>query len=299
MGDLSGCELGEVILFLFDGIKKSGYEGATKKKILKLLYALKQELPEDHPLNKLAPFYWYLHGPYSEPVEDAFRILDGIYITKKPYNNYSLYEIDPQLNFEIEYNLDLIDSDVYKIVSKLLKEEIFFHIEEKVYRHYAPYEFMPLYKLDFLETIKDEKVLGLDKAIKIGYKSESKMPAESYYLDYEDIFSEFLVSLDRLNSNEKGEFYFSEILKESINAWNVFAQGVRVKHYESCPQYENKKSTWDNLFNESLSIFSMEIERFSDIARESSKSKPSKLSETSKKLLSSSLGTYITCDKYG
>lgn len=296
---MANPEMKELILFLFDEINEAGYHGATEYKLLKLLYTLERELPEEHPLKYSVPFYWYLHGPFSDPVRSELKALDNQFLTKGLHNNYNLFKIKS----EVEYEYDLIDEDIRSIVSKLMVNKIFFNIEKIVYQEFSPYEFMPLYKFNFLETINqysdsikdgDEDPDLINEAVEICYDCETKLPFDKYFIEYEDLFSNFLTSLDRLNREEKSSIYHKELKNEAELTWKTFGYGVGVKHHH--PHYESKLSAWDRRYKDQLKNLNSEIKSFSRLVRQNLKPKEIKFSDTSKRILSSTVGTYLTCD---
>lgn len=315
-------DLKNTILFLFDEINKTEYlEGATKYNTLKIFYELKKELPEEHPLKEYFAFYWYLHGPFSEHIVAKIEKMVGKYLTKEPqpHKKYDLYKIKSDIKVKL-YNPELIDDEVRKIIGKLLQRKIFFNIEKIVYED-APYPFMSLYKTDFLKIIKNynysvlngnENQNLLEEAVTKCYKCEGKLPFESYYSTYEDLFSEYLTSLDKLYRNEMMPNYLYDVYKKSminktngppiyIETWNTFGYGVRVKKHEPHPDYENRKKldNWDHIYKGHLEEFDSNVKKFSKFARENSRARKVDFSETSKKILSSTLGTYLTCDNNG
>jgi hypothetical protein len=286
----------ELILFLFEKLKDEGYVGVSEYRAQKLLFKLERELPDDHPLKQSIPYYWYFHGPFSEPLRYKLKELKGKYLHKTINNDKELFT----LNEDYKTDLDIVDSDVENILDKLLEREIFFQIDRIVYDEDAPYPFMPLYKFDFLEAInrynqllyagKEDSDL-IEKAIKICYKCEAKLPFESYFLVFEDLFSRFITNLDMLTRNNVGTYCSSELLNRANDTWYAFGQGVRVKHHSSYYEDDRLIEEWDNQFQSSLKSLDSNLNLLSEMARNSSR-KPV-FSDTSKKILSSSVGTYL------
>lgn len=288
-------------LLLFNQIKEAEYEGASTFKVLKLLYQLKEELPKDHILQEDIPFYWYNHGPYSEPVKHELVGLTGEYLIEIPNSDNKLrIKTDFDIN-EITYDSDVIDQKVTKIIRNLMKKRIFSDIESIVYAK-APYPFMPLYKLDFWKKIEKYKESIVDEnenpdlieaAIELGYKCEAKLPSEPYYSKYEELFSKFLTDLDKINYNDMASYYYEAIENETKDVWFTFAQGLRVKHHEPVQIYEIKINNWDRMFNDKLKGLKINLNRFRSLARKRSMGTKVEFSDNSKRILSSTLGTYI------
>jgi hypothetical protein len=288
--------LRDLILFLFEKVDKSdSLEGATKYHTLKLLFKLDQELPHNHSLKFSIPYYWYFHGPLSDPVTEKLSSLlgNGLEIFEK--NRNTLYRIQDSA----EYNPNNIDEETRNIINQLLEPKNFFQIDKKVYKEYAPYEFMYPYKFIFLENIKkygkvstDESENSdlMDDAVDLCYDCESKLPGEKYFLEYEDLFSKFARTLDKINRNDIGKDYFIEIFTSTNKIWETFAYGLRTQHHHN--YYENSVSQWDAQFKSEIDNLNYVIEDFSSIARSSSRKPKIKFSETSKKILSSSIQAY-------
>lgn len=292
----------ELILYLFNEIKNADYLGVSEYRAQKLLFKLEKELPLDHPLKESIPYYWYFHGPFSEPLRNELRILNGKDLKQTPHKNGLLYSIDT--NFSP--NLDIIDADIERIVAKLLERNTFFQIDKIVYKEDAPYSFMPLYKFEFLQDIQDyyqslnkniENSDLIENAIKTCYKCEAMLPFESYYSRFDDIFSRFITNLDLLNRNNVGKYCSKPLFDSAKETWFTFGYGLRVKHHSTYYDDEKLLEEWNNEFQSNLNNLYIRINTLSEMARNSSK-KP-EFSESSKKILSSTVGTYLLCDKNG
>lgn len=292
----------ELILYLFNEIKNADYIGVSEYRAQKLLFKLEKELPTDHPLKDSIPYYWYFHGPFSEPLRNELKALDGIYLKQILHNNRKLFSIDADFN----PNLDIIDNDIERIMTKLLERDTFFQIDKIVYNEDAPYAFMPLYKFEFLKDMQDyyqslnnniEKSDLIEKAIKTCYKCEAMLPFESYYLRFDDIFSRFITNLDLLTRNNVGKYCSKALFDGANETWFTFGYGLRVKHHSIYYNDEKLLEEWDNEFKSNLNSLYIRINTLSEMARNSSK-RP-EFSESSKKILSSTVGTYLLCDKNG
>ena len=293
-------DLEAILLFLYEQINKTRHDGASKFKTLKLLYQLKQELPPDHPLQEHIPFYWYQHGPYSDIINNKIDILSRQYLLKIP--NKNKFKINPDFTIDqTDYNPEIINQKVKKIIKKLMVKNTFEHITRIVYQK-APYPFMPIYKLELWENIEnyvksilqnDENPDLIQTAINLGYKCEANLPFEPYYTRYEDLFSNFLTSLDKIYQNEMADYYNKEIKKEVQSVWYTFTYGLRVKQHDKCQIYENQTRKWDIQFQKKLDNLNFDLKKFREIARKTSNNNKANFSDTSKKILSATIGTYI------
>ena len=136
----------DLILNIFKLIdEREEYRGINKYRIHKILYKLKKELPDEHPLKDKIPYYWYLHGPYSEIVENEITELSP-FISEKDGLLY-MNEIK-----NMDFNNELIDNKANNILKRLFKPDIFFKIREDVYYDYAHYEFLPLFKIELIDS---------------------------------------------------------------------------------------------------------------------------------------------------
>lgn len=291
-----------ITLILYNQINDAEYDGASRFKALKLLYQLKQELPEDHPLRENIPFYWYRHGPFSDIISQKLDELIGQYLLKVPYGDKFKFRIRPEFEIEeINYDHEIIDQKVIKIIKKLMNRDVFDYIAKIVYKK-APYPFMPLYKLKLWKNIEDyrdsiikndENPDLIESAIELGYKCEARLPFESYFSKYEDLFSNFLTSWDRIYQNDMADFYFPNIENNVETVWYTFAYGLRVKKHDKFSIYENQVIKWDIKFQKELINLRSDLKQFRRIARKSSNGNKVEFSDTSKKILSSTLGTYV------
>lgn len=303
---MENYEREELILFLLNEIDNTDHiVGINEYRLNKVLFKLEQKLPENHVLKYSIPFYWYFHGPFSDWLRVELKeLLNKNLIKKEKYRTYQLF----RLVSEKIPDTNIIDSKVERIVSKLLKKETFFKIDRIVYDEDAPYKFMPLYKFNFLDTIKayknsiekgEENSELIEEAIKICYKCESKLPFESYYLEYDELFSEFAVNLDMLNDNEITDIYFNEISKGALETWCTFGYGVRVKHHHHYYNDDALLIEWDGEFKSKLNGLSLLMEKFNEMSVNSSSLEKVNFSETSQNILSSSVGNYLLSDNNG
>ncbi len=126
----------------------------SKTAIHKILFMVREALPESDPDRKHLPFYWYNYGPYSEVVESSIEALkaQGLLLEERTETGKSLLVLN-------RHPLDplSVHEDPPSVIGRIVREidpyrmEVFVH---RIYRDYAPYEFMPRYKVDFLVSFK-------------------------------------------------------------------------------------------------------------------------------------------------
>lgn len=109
-------------------------------------------MPDNNPLKENIPYYWYLHGPYSDVVDHDLKSLvfknlieksdEGLYSLKKGVDVNEITQIN-------------VDDEVIDIMDRFLKPKIFYNLENIVYKEDAFYEFMYLYKIKFNKPFKN------------------------------------------------------------------------------------------------------------------------------------------------
>lgn len=284
-----------LILYLFDSISEKDYKGLNKFRIHKLLFKLKTELSDDHPLKENIPYYWYFHGPYSEIVDTQINQLNSDYIKTNEYNLFYLNK-----SIENEDIFKIIDNEVIDIIDNLLKPKNFYNIDKIVYEEDAPYEFMPLYKLKFIKELdkyvksvkSDETNLNLlDDIIEDNYELKVTLPLKSLFKDFNDLFLIFSTDLNRVLENYSTNLsYLETTLNNTIRVWTTFAYGIRIDHHDK--YYDNKIKTWERMFNKDLNRLRTIVNRFDNSTRIEYPVDELEFSNTSKRILSATVGNY-------
>jgi len=272
---------------------------ALKTDIQKILYLLKLELDENNRVKESLPYYWYRHGPMSEPVYQGLErskemaFLDG----EKIEENSERYTIGPEEpsppeddDFNIASNklMDIVDhfkrnNYVFRDRSEFLEEEIYVH---------APFEFQKFYKFDLLPAIQnkvgEESIFNYaeDKYRIIRDKileGESILPLGPEFNDFNNCYSYFshlgniyLKQFD-INSHPEGLSMMKNIAN---NLWTTFGDNLRLVCYD--PYYEDRKLKWLEDYEDHLNILNDSLDEFEEfIIRNSEEDYNQKASEES------------------
>ncbi len=284
-----------LILYLFDSVSKKEYSGLNEYRTHKLLFKLKTELSEDHPLKESLPYYWYFHGPYSEIVSAQINKLKSDYIRS---NDRNLFYLSKSLKNENIFKI--IDDEVIDIIEKLLEPRVFYNIDRIVYEKNAPYEFMPLYKLKFIKELdkyvksveKEDKSLELFNDLQdIYYELKVTLPLEQIFKDFNDLFLIFTTDLNRIfEYNSDNLHYLKRTLNTTQRVWKTFAYGIRINHHDK--YYDNRIESWKKIFFSDLNKLKTIVNRFDNFTIKEITIEEIEFSDISKKILSSTVGNY-------
>ena len=284
-----------LILYLFDSISEKDYKGLNKFRTHKLLFKLKTELSDDHPLKEKIPYYWYFHGPYSEIVNTQINQLNSDYIKTNEHNLFYLNKSIKESDIS-----KIIDDEVINIIENLLEPKNFYNIDKIVYEEDAPYEFMPLYKLKFIkeleEYVKSVKYNNtnshlLTEIIERYYELKVTLPLEPLFKDFNDIFLIFSADLNRVfEYHDDNLNYLERTLKNTARIWKTFAYGIRINHHDK--YYDSRVNDWKRIFLTDLSKLKTIINRFDNFTIKEIQVEEIEFSDISKRILSSTVGNY-------
>ncbi|MDO8871191.1 MAG: hypothetical protein Q7V05_00460 [Methanoregula sp.] len=250
----------------------------TKTAIHKILFKLRTELPEGHQVRNCLPFYWYNYGPFSEVVGsvlDGMRVDDNIVEeedrngntllsspTGNSLNNSGIYgEVNEKLRTIVE------SVNVYRLDSFV----------DRIYRENAPYEFMPLYKLDFLKNL-DDVVFHIDnessnsqqinRLENVLFDCEASLVEEPLFKNYNQKFSTFTTTMERSfnlirNGDDASKTAAMGIQMPAEEVWYTFAHGVRILEPAHDPYYNDKIPLWNTDFLNYYSRMVVLVDNFS------------------------------------
>lgn len=267
-------ELKQIMTFLFYKLKEQNM-GVSRYGVQKTLFKLKKELGEEHSLADSIPYYWYIHGPYSETLESDLQSL--IRTPNVLEKNKSLFYLNERLYDQLaknpEENFPLI-FEFYPEVNDILEDLIknrnrFYNLDKEVYLDYAPYPFMYPYKFKIFNPYKSNETFDpsvFEKMIPIYFECESKLPEDEYFADYGEIYSNFVGVIDRLVTKDIIEDNFPLVRTNSINIWSTFAQGLGYKFHDSF--YTYKLQIWQLKYTEQMHGLNDSLKKFRAIPRE-------------------------------
>jgi hypothetical protein len=278
----------------------------TKRQVQKILFALKMELINE--IGDELPFYWYNHGPFSELVAGDLDGLVGKFLSTEPKNGYNLYVMKSELTNT------LVDDYIVDSIVNIVKKANPFNFNpfiSYIYNEFAPFDFMPNFKIEFLnafteynkhisngQTLLDvylENPVTSKDLLEICYDCEAKLPFDPLFKDFNESFSRFLSVFETIYENEPDNevlfFKTYELADEII--WNTFSGGVRILQEGHDDYYEDKLDNWKYDFQNSLSNMKIKIKDFSYNDFKFTSDDNYELSETSRKLLNATIGSYI------
>lgn len=234
--------------------------GISRTLMIKLIFKIKKVLGNDHELYSQLPYYWYFYGPFSQPISDSF-----IFFHDK-FELTSLGQVilkDECLN---EFNdVDFISKypEIEPITKDLLKnsQKFYKNIKKDIYRDYAPFDIMYPFKFnvfDIAHNSRSAEQFDNEEFIKNMFRCEAKLPCDSYYTEYNNIFSKFITNLDYIY--EENNFYLCwNFLRDPIKElWKTFAKGVRVENKDD--YYNYKEPSWNRDYLGSLKELSITID---------------------------------------
>jgi hypothetical protein len=224
----------------------------TKRQIQKLLFKLKQELPENDYLQRVLPYYWYDNGPFSEIVANSItQLTRGERIRQIDADGYKLLELNRS---KVQQGEVAIEREIRDALEIILAEHDTSHPQpliDEVYWKYAPREFIPLFAIEFqrafhqhMVTKNIEKILSLEDVL---YKCEAALPLEPFFESYNELFSLFVSYTALLfdKAREGGRNVgFSRTDRVAGSLWARFAKGVRVLPDGHDGFYDNRLRGW-------------------------------------------------------
>ncbi|MGA7075605.1 MAG: hypothetical protein WBZ42_03535 [Halobacteriota archaeon] len=225
----------------------------TNRQIQKILFKLKQELPENEHLQRVLPYYWYTYGPFSETVANSItqmtraeriRQVDADGVKLLELNRSKVAPANEALEPEIRDTLETILA-THNVVSPQ-------PLIDEVYTKYAPRKFLPLYTIEFLRALqqhvrtkKIEKILSLEDVL---YECEAALPLEPFFERFNEQFSLFAsytsLLFDHARDTDSSNVSFSYTKLVAENLWRRFAKGVRILPDGHDEFYENKLASW-------------------------------------------------------
>ena len=152
-----------------------------------VIYKIKMDLGENHPLWDNLPYYWYCYGPFSETVRQSFLdvkpylmpVGDGFLIDDSSHDVFVSSVEFPEVG---EIVCDLINMEDY----------VYSSVMEDIYRQFAPMEMLHSFRYDIFNPIEDDLFnLNDGDYIKSFRFCQRKIPKIPYFQDYAIIFTKF------------------------------------------------------------------------------------------------------------
>ena len=251
-----------------------------KVAVQKVIYQVKMDLGEDHPLYDKIPYYWYYHGPYCELVSDT------------------LNEIKVNNNFSNEYPVLLDFPESMDSIDNLLDkgDYVYADLTEDIYKKYAPLEVMHLFKYEIFNPTENEEFLGDGKEyFNVFMECYHKLLDVPFLDEFMTIFSGLTLQIGFLNdSNNIGECW--GMLRSPIrNSWFTFAEALRIYYHDQ--YYDEISEKWNVVFDNSLKEFEDELfNLYHNSFDFIDQSLYGSYTEGEKRVIDSTLGVYLQDD---
>ena len=126
-----------------------------KKLIQKILWLIKQEIPDDNPIKHQLGFYWYKEGPYSEVISDVvLDMKECEHVQARPDTNFELYRLDSKLlHTQLTSSSEI--QEIRPILLDKIKESSNDYSNHQLYKKVyddGPISFYSDYKSNFLSN---------------------------------------------------------------------------------------------------------------------------------------------------
>lgn len=249
---------------------KQRHPYVSKKKILKILFQVKEQLPDGNHVKDRLAYYWYKEGPYSEPIDANIRHLVSDKKIKKRSDRGATYEYDESTKMiPLMPHDDDMDEAGRRIGDAARR---FVNIDDAVQDIYdnAPFEWYGAYNTEFKNKLEiycksvlnkrenssltdDDMQVALDNAV-------LKYPPLPKFIEHRRIFMDFAKMLDAFLNSEarRKNAHTLPVLRElSDKIWDTFASGVRVEHHDG--HYNDRVDDWKRMYERQLGDLEVEI----------------------------------------
>lgn len=233
--------------------------GISRTLMIKLIFKIKKSLGNSHELYSQLPYYWYFYGPFSEPISDSFIFFndkfertssDQIILKEECLNEFN------DLHFISKY------PEIELITKNLLNGQKFYkNIKKDIYTEYAPFDIMYPFKFkvfDIAHNLRSAEQFDNEEFIKNIFRCESKLPCNSYYTEYNNIFSKFITNLDYIYAENRFSSCWNFLRDPIKELWKTFTKGVRVENKDD--YYDYKEPSWKREYLVSLKNLSIIID---------------------------------------
>lgn len=223
-----------------------------------VVYKIKMDLKNDHPLYESLPYYWYCNGPFSETLRQSFNSLKRFL---KPVNDYFLLDNnqfdDSELGIVNEYGE--IEDATWNLISK--GDYVYSSLSKDIYKNLAPLDVLYTFKYDIFEPTYCESFIGDgDEYVQLFRDCQNQLFSLNDFNEFNLIFNNFIIQLDFLNEDDLICEKWNIIKQPIRNIWFAFSQGLRCFNHDS--YYDDDFDDWSSIFKKSLSKLDIEIEHF-------------------------------------
>jgi hypothetical protein len=252
----------------------------TGTRVQKLMFKIKMELEHNPNVQAILPYYWYEIGPFSEEVAAATSdMVDSGLLTLIPENNLLVLNRDKVVPFSLENTV----TETIKQIANAFKFYDFYNYLKEIYYAYAPYRFIPLFKYEFLDNLKEymatlqNNQTTLDQYLDIPASHylktledvlescEANIPSDILFDRFKELFISFTVDMitlftDTLDNGPNLTIYQSAA-DEAQKIWECFVSGVRILPQAHDLFYERKLDQWRREFYDKVDGLSVSLNK--------------------------------------
>ena len=264
----------------------------SKTLMIKLIFKIKKVLGNTHELYSQLPYYWYFYGPFSQPIADSFLFF------------HDKFESDSYDQVILKYdclnefsNVDFISQfpEIEPITNKLLKNCQFYkNIKKDIYKNHAPFDIMYPFKFNVFDIAHDSRSaeqFDNDKFIKNMFRCEAKLSCDSYFEEYNIIFSKFVTNLDLIYEENYFETCWTFLRDPIKKLWITFTKGVRVENNDD--YYNYKEKSWNREYLNSLNELSITVDETKNLVDLDNKLSKIEYTPCETKMVNATIGGYL------
>jgi len=238
----------------------------SQTKIMKFLYKATTEISDDNPLKNSIPFYWYIHGPYSEPLLKITKQLLQENILKRDGKRY----IASKTRLcEHDIHLEEIRNALIKILNSSAAVSANTVIDE-LYAHEAPYGFYISYKSRFCAILHN---YFHDKDSRFKHKQLENMlhttigelPNKPLFSRFKYAYLDFIDIMLQILKEDLSEDNKRHLENVTWKLFETFAKGVRILHHDS--YFEDKIDGWKTQFEDSINEMEQNIDQLHGLSK--------------------------------
>ena len=273
--DIDFSKVSELLMFII--YKAGGEHGLSDTGIQKIAYYLKENT--DYEFNSHLPFYWYYFGPYSEVISKTLELLEkeNKIIRKQIDENYSVWYIKHPEDYNPpndpifqQFSNIFLTNNIGPFTTKRLTYQIYKRFAPRIFRlHFFVFKenFKHLYATLSRFQINQETFFLRNKPniFKLIYTSESVLPKNKLFSDYNVLFSDYVSIIDYFLSNNKFEIIFDHLndtIELTEDVWKNFGEGERILSHDSFNSYEDKIERWESLYYSHLDMLKLRLNSF-------------------------------------
>ncbi|MCL9814353.1 hypothetical protein [Natranaeroarchaeum aerophilus] len=235
----------------------------------KILYLVQANLGEDNDISKALPFYWYLHGPVSQPAFDAgTRAARTGVASVEETGDATKFMPGPETPPEPSIgsaDLDEAVDQLGRVVEEYrFREQRDRMLQDEIYVD-APYEFQPEFKFTTLPALQNfacEENRTASDLEQVLYRAEGKLPLDPAFEAFNTRFSRFVSLADTFLTAETNEYPLlrAELTELTETTWQVFCNRLR---YETASGTDAETlERWEQQANQSLATYEQSLTDF-------------------------------------